>query len=85
MLNVFHPIVPQYIEVLRRCKLHARLRAAHEAMSALFPLSEQLWTEWVNDELAQVSSGEDIQRIEALFEKATKDYMSVNLWCSYLE
>jgi hypothetical protein len=75
----------QYVELLRRCGLHARLRAAHERMASLFPLSEALWTDWVNDELGQVSSHEDIERIRALFAQATGDYLSVNLWCQYLE
>lgn len=75
----------QYLELLRKCQLHARLRAAHERMASIFPLSENLWTEWVNDELSQVKGPDDVQRILALFERATKDYLSVTLWCSYLE
>jgi hypothetical protein len=76
---------PQYIEVLRKCKLNVQLQSAHERMGSLFPLSEQLWTEWVNDELAQVQGPEDVQRIQGLFDRATQDYLSVGLWCSYLE
>lgn len=34
---------PQYIEVLRRCRMGARLREARQAMHAAFPLTEQLW------------------------------------------
>ncbi|GAX74832.1 hypothetical protein CEUSTIGMA_g2278.t1 [Chlamydomonas eustigma] len=75
----------KYIELLRTSNLRVQLRAAHERMSTLFPLSEQLWMEWVNDELAQVESLEDILRIQNLFQKATQDYFSVNLWCSYIE
>ncbi len=81
-----HACVPlQYIEVLRKCKLNVQLRSAHERMSGLFPLSEQLWMEWVNDELAQVQSAEDIARVQGLFDQAVQDYLSVGLWCSYLE
>lgn len=54
-------------------------------MASLFPLSEQLWLDWVNDELGRVSTHEDIERIEGLFGKATQDYLSVKIWCSYLE
>jgi hypothetical protein len=52
------PVPSQYVELLRKCGLTTQLRAAHERMAALFPLSEQLWMEWVNDELAQVSAGQ---------------------------
>ena len=75
----------QYVELLRKCNLTTQLRAAHERMAGLFPLSEQLWTEWVNDELAAVEGSEDIARIQVLFDRATKDYFSVAIWCSYLE
>ncbi len=34
---------PQYIELLRRCKLASRLREARQAMHAAFPLTEALW------------------------------------------
>lgn len=37
------PPLPQYIEVLRRCKMGARLREARQAMHDVFPLTEQLW------------------------------------------
>jgi hypothetical protein len=80
-----HACSLQYLECLRNCKLHARLREAHERMRSLFPLSEHLWTEWVNDELSQVKDADDVDWIQALFAKATQDYLSVNLWCSYLE
>ena len=57
-----HPM--QYVELLRKCGLGAQLRTAHERMADLFPLSEQLWMEWVNDELAQVAGVEDVARIQ---------------------
>lgn len=46
----------QYIKLLRDAKLRARLRTAHEAMAELFPLNEQQWLDWINDELEQVCS-----------------------------
>jgi hypothetical protein len=42
----------QYVALLRRCKLRGRLRAACEAQAALFPLTEQQWREWIDDEIA---------------------------------
>jgi len=44
----------QYIGLLRQAKLRARLRSAYERMASLFPLTERLWVDWVNDELEQV-------------------------------
>ena len=42
----------QYVALLRRCKLRGRLRGACEAQAALFPLTEQQWRDWIDDEIA---------------------------------
>jgi hypothetical protein len=42
----------QYVALLRRCKLRGRLRDACEAQAALFPLTEQQWRDWIDDEIA---------------------------------
>ncbi len=44
----------QYINLLRELKLNVKLREAHEKMAAKFPLTDQLWQEWVEDELGAV-------------------------------
>ncbi|KAL4457863.1 hypothetical protein ABPG75_012728 [Micractinium tetrahymenae] len=75
----------QYIEVLRRCKMGARLREAWQAMHAAFPLTEQLWFDWLSDEIEGISEAEDVARILALMGEAVKDYLSVSLWAQYLE
>jgi hypothetical protein len=41
----------QYVALLRRCRLRGRVRAARDAQAALFPLTEQQWREWVEDEI----------------------------------
>jgi hypothetical protein len=75
----------QLIEVLRRCGMQERLGDARRAMHARFPLTEALWFDWVADELAAVEGPEDVPRIAAMFEDAVKDYLSIGLWCQYLE
>eukprot|EP00887_Chlorella_sp_A99_P001390 scaffold8.g1390.t1 len=74
-----------YIEVLRRCGMRERLREARAAMHARFPLTESLWVDWLSDEIDAVASAEDIPRLEALFDAAVGDYLSVPLWVQYLE
>ncbi|KAF5828241.1 hypothetical protein DUNSADRAFT_17991 [Dunaliella salina] len=74
----------EYIGLLRQAKLRARLRSAYERMASLFPMTEQLWLDWVNDELEQVRSEEDIDRIQHIFQQATQDYLSTNIWSQYL-
>lgn len=75
----------QLLELLRKCKLRARLRSARQRMHGLFPFNETQWMDWVNDEMETISSQEDIDRIKQLFQLATQDYMTVTIWESYLE
>ena len=75
----------QLIEVLRRCRMRERLREARRAMQARFPLTEALWAEWAADEIEAAQGPEDVQRIQALFEDAVQDYLSIPLWCQYIE
>lgn len=75
----------QLIQVLRKCKLRERLRQARQRMHDLFPFNESQWMDWINDEMAAISSQDDIDRIKALFHVAVQDYISVPLWESYLE
>ncbi|KAK7506101.1 hypothetical protein BaRGS_00002823 [Batillaria attramentaria] len=62
-----------------------RLRAAREAMRALFPLTEELWLEWLRDETPLVSEQEERNKVEKLFELAVKDYLSVPVWLEYVQ
>ncbi|KAF6257164.1 hypothetical protein COO60DRAFT_1271527 [Scenedesmus sp. NREL 46B-D3] len=75
----------QLIQVLRKCKLRERLRQARQRMHDLFPFNENQWMDWINDEMAAISSQDDIERIKALFQLAVQDYISVPIWESYLE
>jgi hypothetical protein len=113
----------QYVALLRRCKLRGRLREACEAQAALFPLTEQQWRDWIDDEIAAAErcfatarmlllsaaqgpaiavavprkripnpgrchrgcSAEDVDRVEALYERSVRDYLSVPLWASFIE
>ena len=71
----------QYINLLRKCKMRERLRLAREAMHSRFPFSENLWLEWLQDELRQDA---EHSRIRYLFEKATQDYLSTKVWAMYI-
>jgi hypothetical protein len=79
------PKTTQYIELLRRVRLKARLRAARERMAAAFPLNEEQWRAWIDDEVAGLRSADDVARVRGLYARAVKDYLSVELWASYLE
>ncbi|KAL2593527.1 hypothetical protein AAZV13_12G135000 [Glycine max] len=68
----------QYIRLLRRMGDVDKLSRAREAMSELFPLSPTMWRQWIKDE------PEAFSRILKLYERGVFDYLSVSLWCDYI-
>jgi len=71
----------QYIALLRKAKLKERLKAARRAMQEHYPLTEQLWAEWLADEAPATPRPHMLQ----LFQLAVADYLSIPLWRQYLE
>lgn len=74
----------QYIRALRKQGDIENLRLAREAMSAIFPMSPGMWQEWIKDEMSLRSGSEDFLAIQKLYERGVSDYLSVTLWCDYL-
>lgn len=74
----------QYIMLLRKAGEIDKLRQARESMSQLFPLTPSMWQEWAKDETTLSSGPEAIPAIEKLYERGVSDYLSVPLWCDYL-
>ena len=75
------------VRLLREANLRERLREAREAMSARFPLDETRWREWIADEV-RLTKGKRARRGEivgGLFDRATREILSVPLWLGYLE
>jgi len=62
-----------------------KLRAARTAFSSQYPLTSELWDDWVNDEAKIAVSEEEKKFVVELFEKGIKDYLSVELWLSYCQ
>lgn len=61
----------------------AVIRAAYENFSKAFPLSPELWKEWIEKEQSEVSL--NIQYLRSLFESAFGDYQCAFLWIQYLK
>lgn len=71
----------QYIALLKRCKMGQRLNTARRSMQQLFPLTEDLWLDWLSQEQLSSTEPEDVSR---LYKLAVEDYLSVPLWEAYL-
>ena len=74
----------QYIALLKKCKMAQRLKAARRSMQQLFPLTEEIWLEWLSDEQSAVRGTADCQEVQKLYEQAVQDYLSVGIWQNYL-
>ena len=75
-----------YITLSRQYTNLDHLRLAREKMSEIYPLTEQLWLEWIHDEklLLLATTKEDTHLIQ-LFERAINDYLSVTIWIEYIQ
>lgn len=74
----------QYIKLLRKMGEIDMLRKARESMSEIFPLTPTMWQEWAKDEITLCTRPEAVPAIEKLYERGVSDYLSVPLWCDYL-
>ncbi|GFP80445.1 squamous cell carcinoma antigen recognized by t-cells 3 [Phtheirospermum japonicum] len=74
----------QYIKILRKQGDIEKLRQARETMSSLFPLIPGMWREWAKDETTISSGADAFSAVEKLYERGVSDYLSVPLWCDYL-
>mgnify|MGYP001033361197 FL=1 len=75
-----------YITLSQQYGNFEHLRFARQAMSEVFPLTPQLWLEWIRDEIKFVTSTtEENKDIIQLFERALNDYLSVSIWLEYIQ
>ncbi|XP_052023808.1 squamous cell carcinoma antigen recognized by T-cells 3 isoform X4 [Apodemus sylvaticus] len=75
-----------HVELIRLLRLEGELnkvRMARQKMSETFPLTEELWLEWLHDEINMATDGLDRERVDELFERAVKDYICPNIWLEY--
>lgn len=78
-----------HIERIKRLRERGNfelLREAREAMNTTFPLSPELWLNWLEDErLTDKSTNpEGRATLVALFDRAVADYLSVDIWVEYV-
>uniref|UniRef100_A0ABM5F2Q7 Squamous cell carcinoma antigen recognized by T-cells 3 n=1 Tax=Pogona vitticeps TaxID=103695 RepID=A0ABM5F2Q7_9SAUR len=62
-----------------------KLRKARQKMSELFPLTEEIWLDWLKDEIRMATENSDREKIYNLFERAVKDYLCPEIWLEYAQ
>jgi len=69
----------ELVKLLKGGEDFERLRKAREDWSQVFPLTGQLWLEWVADEQKIAATEEEKANVLLLLERGVKDYLSVDL------
>uniref|UniRef100_A0A3B4B197 RRM domain-containing protein n=1 Tax=Periophthalmus magnuspinnatus TaxID=409849 RepID=A0A3B4B197_9GOBI len=61
-----------------------RLRKARQKMSELFPLTEEIWLDWLKDEIRLTEEESNREKVYEIFERAVKDYIP-DIWLEYAQ
>ncbi|XP_054904958.1 squamous cell carcinoma antigen recognized by T-cells 3 [Poeciliopsis prolifica] len=62
-----------------------RLQKARQKMSELFPLTEEIWLDWLKDEIRLTEEDSNREKVYELFERAVKDYICPDIWLEYAQ
>ncbi|XP_065900977.1 squamous cell carcinoma antigen recognized by T-cells 3-like [Dysidea avara] len=73
------------IQLLRQLGDLERVRRAREEMSRVFPLSQEHWLSWLQDEIPLASVEEACLNLRKLFDRAVDDYLSIQVWVLYCQ
>jgi len=74
----------QLIKCLRDRGEIGKLEKARQAFARMFPLTEDMWLEWISDESRLAASDDDQAKIIGLFERGVADYCTPKLWEHYM-
>lgn len=73
------------IKMLRQAGELGKLRRARQKMSELFPLTEEIWLDWLKDEIRMSEDGSSREKVYELFERAVKDYICPEIWLEFAQ
>ncbi|KAM4577241.1 squamous cell carcinoma antigen recognized by T-cells 3 isoform 2-T2 [Odontesthes bonariensis] len=73
------------IKLLKQEGELSRLRKARQKMSELFPLTEEIWLDWLKDEIRLTEEESNREKVYDLFERAVKDYICPDIWLEYAQ
>ncbi|KAI9493907.1 hypothetical protein BDB00DRAFT_821201 [Zychaea mexicana] len=73
------------IELLQQMSMEDELERAREQMHEVYPLSEDMWLDWINDLKKKENTEEKQERLRWLYVEATRDYFSIPIWESFVD
>ncbi|XP_046385900.1 squamous cell carcinoma antigen recognized by T-cells 3 [Ischnura elegans] len=77
-----------HLELIKVCEKLTdfdKLKKVRQRMSEIFPLTPALWMSWLQNEKSVAVTDEEKKAVVELFERAVKDYQSVELWIEYAD
>ncbi|XP_071448809.1 squamous cell carcinoma antigen recognized by T-cells 3-like [Hetaerina americana] len=77
-----------HLELIKVCEKLTdfdKLKKVRQRMSEIFPLTPALWMSWLKIEKSIAVSEDERKGVIALFDRAVKDYQSVELWIDYAD
>ena len=77
-----------HLKLVKLCKESGELvelRLARNNFAKMFPLTEALWLEWIEDEKLVSQTDDEHSALIRLFERAIEDYMCPLIWLEYIQ
>lgn len=75
----------EVVEIYRKLGDIKSMREAYNRFSEYFPLTATIWLAWIKDEVKLATTSSEKKHVLTLFEKAVKDYLSVDVWLEYIQ
>ncbi|KAI8391333.1 uncharacterized protein BYT42DRAFT_190520 [Radiomyces spectabilis] len=75
----------QLISLLQQADLADQLEMARENMHDIYPLTENMWLDWINDARKEAQTEQGEERLRQIYGEAEKDYFSIAIWKSYID
>ena len=75
----------QLLRLLRSLHETDAVRAARQHMADLFPLTADLWQQWLDDDQQRIDSHDDQLQLLGLHHRACYDYLVPPLWLQYVQ
>jgi hypothetical protein len=73
------------MQSLAAAGMNDQLQQARESMARVFPLTKDLWLDWIRDEQQRAIAPETKLAVLDLYMRASKDYLDMELWTLYVE
>ncbi|KAI8079777.1 uncharacterized protein BX664DRAFT_202241 [Halteromyces radiatus] len=83
--NTNYELLVRRIDACKVADLPDALEIAREAMHDVYPLTEQLWLDWIEDVKKNATTEQGEIQLRRLYQEAEQDYLSIPIWTSYVD